>query len=104
MYTDASFQSDKDDCKSQSGYLFILNRVAVVWKSSKQETTADSTAETEYITASDAAKEAVWIRKFIYELRVVPSIADHISLLCANNGAIAQANEPQSYQRSKHIL
>ena len=34
-YTDASFHSDKDDCKSQSGYVFIMNGAAVVWKSSK---------------------------------------------------------------------
>ena len=67
-YTDANFQSDKDDCKSQSGYVFIMNRVVAVWKSSKQETTEDLTTKTEYIAASDAAKEAVWIKKFITEL------------------------------------
>ncbi|PKI67805.1 hypothetical protein CRG98_011778 [Punica granatum] len=34
-YTDASFQSDKDDSRSQSGYVFCLNGGAVSWKSSK---------------------------------------------------------------------
>ena len=102
-YTDASFQTDKDDSKSQSGYIFTLNGGAVSWKSSKQETTADSTTEAEYIAASDAAKEAVWIRKFVTELGVVPSIVDPIDLYCDNNGAIAQAKEPQSHQRSKHV-
>ena len=34
-YTDASFQSDRDDFKSQSGYVFTLNGVVVSWKSSK---------------------------------------------------------------------
>ena len=34
-YTDASFLSDKGNCKSQSGFVFILNGGAVVWKSSK---------------------------------------------------------------------
>ena len=43
------------------------------WKSSKQETVADSMMEAEYIRASEAAKEAVWIRKFVSELGVVPS-------------------------------
>ncbi|KAK9028187.1 hypothetical protein V6N11_067998 [Hibiscus sabdariffa] len=38
------------------------------------------------------------------KLRVVPSISDSIELRCDNNGAIAQAKEPRSYQRSKHIL
>ena len=41
-YTDASFQSDKDDFRSQSGYVFCLNGGAVSWKSSKQSTIADS--------------------------------------------------------------
>ena len=74
------------------------------WKSSKQATVADSTTEAEYIAASDAAKEAVWLKKFIGELGVVPSIANPIALYCDNNGAIAQAKEPRSHQRSKHIL
>ena len=52
----------------------------IVWKSSKYETTADSTTKVEYITTSDAAKEAVWIKKFINELGVVPSIVGPIPL------------------------
>ena len=74
------------------------------WKSSKQDTVVDSTTEAEYIAASEAAKEVVWIRKFIIELGVVPSIADPIELYCDNNGAIAQAKEPRSHQQTKHIL
>ncbi|KAL0445669.1 UNVERIFIED_CONTAM: Secreted RxLR effector protein [Sesamum latifolium] len=38
-YSDASFQSDNDDAKSQSGFLFKLNGGVVAWKSSKQDTT-----------------------------------------------------------------
>ena len=103
-YTDASFQTDRDDFRSQSGYVFCLNGGAISWKSSKQPTVADSTTEVEYIAASDAAKEAVWIRKFVGDLGVIPSVADPIELYCDNNGAIAQAKEPRSHQRSKHIL
>ncbi|KAL0448784.1 UNVERIFIED_CONTAM: Secreted RxLR effector protein [Sesamum latifolium] len=50
-YSDASFQSDDDDAKSQSGFVFKLNGGVVAWKSSKQDTTADSTTEAEYIAA-----------------------------------------------------
>ena len=45
-----------------------------------------------------AAKEAVWICKFIDELGVVPTIVDPIVLYCDNNGAIALAKEPRSHQ------
>ncbi|XP_052490766.1 secreted RxLR effector protein 161-like [Gossypium raimondii] len=96
-YTDASFQTDKDDSRSQSGFLFFLNGGVVSWKSSKQDIIVDSTTEAEYIAASEAAKEVVWIKKFISELGVMPSIPDAIEL-CYDNEAIAQEKEPRSHQ------
>nr|GEY85580.1 hypothetical protein [Tanacetum cinerariifolium]GEZ01368.1 hypothetical protein [Tanacetum cinerariifolium] len=68
-YCDAGFEIDRDDTKSQKGYVFILNGGAVDSKSFKQSTTAMSAIEAEYIAASEAAMEAVWIRKFISLLR-----------------------------------
>ena len=56
------------------------------------------------MAASEAAKEAVWIRKFVTELNVVPSISDPITIYCDNTGAIAQAKEPQSHNRSRHVI
>ncbi|KAK8562191.1 hypothetical protein V6N12_049238 [Hibiscus sabdariffa] len=58
-YIDASFQTDKDDSRSQSGFVLCLNGGAVSWKSSKQDKVVDSTTEAEYISASEVAKEAV---------------------------------------------
>ncbi|KAK1597022.1 hypothetical protein QYE76_016425 [Lolium multiflorum] len=66
-YTDASWNTDPDDSKSQSGYVFILN-AAVSWASSKQCTVAKSSTESEYIAASEASSEAVWMKRFIVEL------------------------------------
>ncbi|KAL0378555.1 UNVERIFIED_CONTAM: Retrovirus-related Pol polyprotein from transposon TNT 1-94 [Sesamum radiatum] len=103
VYSDSSFQLDNDDAKSQSGFVFKLNGGVVAWKSTKQDTTADSTTEAEYIAASEAAKEAVWMRNYIRELGVVPSSAEPIVIFWDNNGAIAQAKEPRSHHRSKHI-
>ena len=34
-YVDASFDTDLDDSKLQTGYIFILNAGAVSWRSSK---------------------------------------------------------------------
>ena len=59
------------------------------WRSSKQDTVADSTTEAEYIAALEAAKEVVWIKKFITGLGVVPGISDLVNLYSDNNGAIA---------------
>ncbi|KAL0292651.1 UNVERIFIED_CONTAM: Secreted RxLR effector protein [Sesamum radiatum] len=44
-YSDASFQSNEDDAKSQSGFVFKLNGGVVAWKSFKQDTTVDSTTK-----------------------------------------------------------
>ena len=102
-YTDASFMTDPDDFKSQSGYVFRLNGGAVSWKSSKQSTVADSTTEAEYIAASEASKEGYWIKKFVTELGVVPTVLDPVEIYCDNSGVVAQAKEPRSHQKSKHI-
>ncbi|KAL0293699.1 UNVERIFIED_CONTAM: Retrovirus-related Pol polyprotein from transposon TNT 1-94 [Sesamum radiatum] len=71
---------------------------------SKQDTTADSTTEAEYIAASKAAKEAVWMKNYIQELGVMPSIAEPVVIFCDNKGPIAQAKEPRYHHISKHIL
>jgi hypothetical protein len=103
-YTDASFQTDRDDSKSQSGFVFLLNGGAVSWKSSKQDTTADSVTEAEYLAAAEAAKESVWIKEFLTELEVVPSISGPVDLYCDNTGAIALSKEPRSHKQTRHIL
>lgn len=60
-YTDSDFMSDKDSRKLMSGYVFTLGGGAVSWRSVKQSCVADSTLESEYVVASGAAKEAVWL-------------------------------------------
>jgi hypothetical protein len=103
-YNDASFQTDADDCKSQSDFVFCLNRGAVSWKSSKQDTIVDSMMKDEYIAASEAAKKVVWIRNFVSVLGVVPSASNPMDLYCDNSGAIVKVKEHRAHKRAKHIL
>ncbi|GJS00961.1 retrotransposon protein, putative, ty1-copia subclass [Tanacetum coccineum] len=103
-YADASFQTDKDDTKSQTGYVFVLNGGAVDWKSAKQSTTAMSSTEAEYIAAAEASMEAVWMRKFIDGLGgVVPSNKRPMEMLCDNEPAIAIANDPGILKGARHF-
>ncbi|KAM2674254.1 hypothetical protein EV2_015471 [Malus domestica] len=102
-YTDADFQSDVDDRSSNSGYVFTLNGGAVSWKSKKQSVIADSTTEAEYVAAAEAGKESFWMKKFITELGVVPTITSPVTLYCDNRRAIAQAKEPRAHQKNKHF-
>ncbi|GJW22965.1 retrotransposon protein, putative, ty1-copia subclass, partial [Tanacetum coccineum] len=88
-YADASFQTDKDDTKSQTGYAFVLNGGAVDWKSAKQNTTAMSSTEAEYIVTAEASMEAVWVRKFINGLGgVMPLNKRPMEMLCDNEPAL----------------
>ncbi|GJU01150.1 retrovirus-related pol polyprotein from transposon TNT 1-94 [Tanacetum coccineum] len=94
-YCDAGFETHRDDTKSQTGYVFIFNGGAIDWKSSKQSTTAMSAIKAEYIAASEAAMEDVWIRKFISGLCIVPTINEPIKMFCDNSAALHFANEPK---------
>lgn len=102
-YVDASFDTDPDDSKSQTGYVFIFNGGAVSWCSSKQSVVADSTCEAEYMAASEAAKEGVRMKQFMTDLGVMPSALDPLTLLCDNTSAIALAKEPRFHKKTRHI-
>ena len=58
-YVDASFDTDPDDSRSQTGYVFKVNGGAVSWKSYKQRVVAQSTMEAEYVAAAEVANDAV---------------------------------------------
>jgi len=60
-YTDSDFAGDPDDRKSTPGYVFMLAGGAITWRARQQPLVAFSTVEAEYIGASDAAKEAIWV-------------------------------------------
>ncbi|KAA0043126.1 gag/pol protein [Cucumis melo var. makuwa] len=101
-YTDYDFQTDKDARKSTLGSIFTLNEGAIVWRSLKQSCIADSTMEAKYIAACEAVKKAVWLRKFLTDLEIVPNMHLPITLYCDNSGAVANLREPGSHKRGKH--
>ncbi|GKA47332.1 hypothetical protein Tco_1089412 [Tanacetum coccineum] len=59
--------------------------------------------DTEYIAAFDASKEAVWIRKFIYGLGVVPTIEEPINMYCDNTRAIAISKDHEVTKGVRHF-
>nr|GFA00409.1 hypothetical protein [Tanacetum cinerariifolium] len=79
--------------EEQSQFIWHI-RGAVDWKSSKQSTIAMSSMKAENIAAAEAAMDAIWIRKFISRLGVVPIIDKPMDMYCNNIGAITIADEP----------
>ncbi|GKE52500.1 hypothetical protein Tco_1487656 [Tanacetum coccineum] len=90
---DARFETERDDIKSQTRYIFVLNGGTVEWKSSKQSTTTMFAIEVEYIADSEVSIEAILIRNFIFEIHIVPAINEPIKMLCDNFVALIIANE-----------
>ena len=89
--------------ESTSGYVFILNGGAICWRSVKQTCVADSIIEAEYVIAFEAVKEAVWLKKFLLDLQVIPSADQPFTFYCDNSGAVAQSKEPRYHKKQKHI-
>ncbi|GJT24654.1 hypothetical protein Tco_0894591 [Tanacetum coccineum] len=87
-------ETDRDDLRSQTGFVFMMNGGVVDWKSSKQSTTVMSSMEVEYIVAAEGVMEAIWIRKFIFGLGIVPNIDKPMDMYCDNTSSITIADEP----------
>ena len=82
-YTDSDSARDRDERKSTGGYVFILCGGAISQKSRKQYVVATFSAEAEQVALTEAAKEAVWLRRLPIKLasRVItvtmPNITNH---------------------------
>ena len=99
-YHDADYAADVDTLRSTTGAVFILNGGAVAWTSKLQKSVAMSTTEAEYVAASMAAKEAVWLQRLLGELGN-PQTA--VKMHCESQGAVAMMRNPVSSPRTKHI-
>src|SRR5262249_33058615 len=64
-------------------------------------TVALSSTEAEYMAATHATKEAIWIRNFVSELGFAPD--GPLRILSDNQGAIALTKNPTFHSRTKHI-
>lgn len=85
-YSDASFQTDRDNFYFHSDGEFLVSNGAVTWKSSKKKMVADSTCESKYIVASEVAKETTLLKNFVGDLRNEPSIQKTIEIFYENEG------------------
>ena len=112
-YSDSDWAGDKEDRKSTSGYVFMLNNGPISWASKRQKTVALSSTDAEYMALTLAAKETIWIRLLMTELGLMQDDATPtvnvleregaIALKGDNQSAIALANNPVLHSRTKHI-
>jgi hypothetical protein len=100
-YTDSDWAGSSVDRKSTSGCCFSLGSGMISWCCRKQTSVALSTAESEYIAACGASKEAVWLRKLLACL--FDQELDVTVIYCDNQSCIKMSENPVDHDRSKHI-
>lgn len=96
-YVDADGAS-QEHRRAISGYVFLMDGGAV---SKKQELVTLSTTEAEYVAATHAAKEAIWIRRLIGEL--FKPLSEPTTLFSDSQSAIALTKDGHFHARTKHI-
>ena len=74
-YLDSDFARSANSRKSTFGYLFLLARGAISWKSVKQSIFVASTIEVEFVACFEATIHGLWLQNFISRLGIVNNIA-----------------------------
>ena len=94
------FVGDLDKRRSTSGYVFTLAGGAISWMSKLQDIVVLSTTEFEYIVASHACKEAIWLRGL---LREIGRLQNSVHVFCDSQIAIDLATNLVCHSKAKHI-
>ena len=100
-YSDSDHAGDVDERKSTSGTLFFLGSSVITWASQKQKIVALSSCEAEYVAASAAACQGLWLSRLLAEMR--GKEPEKFLLRVDNKSAIALCMNPVYHDRSKHI-
>jgi hypothetical protein len=100
-YSDADHAGDRGTCRSTSGVAIIINGGAVLAKSKRQATVADSTTAAEIIALYSLTKQVMWVRNMLewcgYPRRL-PSIMG-----CDNGPAVRNCEDGAGREKTKHM-
>jgi hypothetical protein len=92
---------DPDSRRSITGYIFDVAGGSVSWASKKQPTVTLSTVEAKYMAASNATKEAMWLRVLLEDLGFPQTQATTIHN--DSKGCIALSRGTVLHSHAKHI-
>ncbi|GJW01350.1 retrovirus-related pol polyprotein from transposon TNT 1-94 [Tanacetum coccineum] len=99
-FSDADHAGCLDTRKSTSGGIQFLGDKLVSWMSKKQNCTAMSSAEAEYVALSASCAQVMWMRT---QLQDYGFNYNKIPLYCDSQSAIAISCNPVQHSRTKHI-
>jgi hypothetical protein len=99
-FSDSNFGgTDKDRKSTSAGCQFLGDRL-IAWQCKKQQTVAISTAEAEYVAASAACSQVLWMQ---HQLQDYGLIYDNTTIYCDNDAAIQIVKNPVFHSKTKHI-
>eukprot|EP00253_Pinus_taeda_P008601 PITA_08601 len=91
---------DRNNRRSTTGYVFTIRGIAISWVSKIQSVVALSTTEAEYVAATEASKEMIWLQRFMSELG---KEHDKGTLYSDSQSATHLAKNTAFHSRTKHI-
>ena len=100
-YSDSSHNMDLDDGRSTTGHVFYLGESPITLCSQKQETVALSSCEGEFMAATEAAQQAIWLSEFLEEIH--GSSSEKVVIRIDNQSGIALTRNHVFHGRSKYI-
>lgn len=100
-YADADWAQNRDDRKSNSGYIFKYRGACISWSCRKQNCVSLSSTEAEYIALAEACQEALWLRKLILDFEL--SEVQRITIFEDNQSCVKLVDNEKFSRRTKHI-
>lgn len=100
-FCDSNLAGDADDGKSTTGMAFYYCGNLITWSSQKQKSVALSSCEAEFMAATAAACQAIWLRNLVSML--IGKEVKSVTLLVDNKLAIMLIKNLVFHGRSKHI-
>ncbi|GJW82848.1 ribonuclease H-like domain, reverse transcriptase, RNA-dependent DNA polymerase [Tanacetum coccineum] len=100
-YSDSSYRVNTQEGKGTTGIIFYYGESPISWSTQKQATVALSSCESEFIAATAAATQALWLKRLLSKLTHTQE--EKITIQVDNKSAIALMKNPVFHGRSKHI-
>ncbi|KAL7128501.1 hypothetical protein ABFS83_13G000400 [Erythranthe nasuta] len=99
-YVDSNYANNRDIRKSTTSYVFTLCGSCICWKSQLQNIVSISTTEAEYIAATEAVKESLWLKGLLSEIGFLKV---KVVIFSDSQSGIQLCKNPVFHDRTKHI-
>ncbi|GJX27946.1 ribonuclease H-like domain, reverse transcriptase, RNA-dependent DNA polymerase [Tanacetum coccineum] len=100
-FSDSSYGVNTQEGKGTTRIIFYYGESPISWSTQKQATVALSSCESEFIAATAAATQALWLKRLLSKL--THSREGKVTIMVDNKSAIALMKNPVFHGRSKHI-